>query len=106
MLGEETLLSLCELKKKLRGASLEAVIREARTKKIIDGECKVSRATLYRLFKQRGLMIRSHLLSHATASLGIALIHCQTLSTPGKGKDRAILRRQCACSFSAYVPRA
>jgi len=183
VLAEETLLSLCELKKQLRGASLEAVLREARRRNIMVGESKVSRATLYRLFKQRGLMsgaevaedrrrfeaelpndiwqsdcmhgplvesegkqrkaylfaflddmsrmichaefylrerldsytdalrkalkkrglprklyvdngpaFRSHLLSHATASLGIALIHSKPYQPQGRGKIERFFR--------------
>lgn len=55
-MDQETVLSLCELKKQLRGASLPVVLREARNRKILGLDSKVSKATIYRIFKQRGLM--------------------------------------------------
>lgn len=57
-LDEETVLALCELKKKFRGMSLPVVLREAVRQQILLPRAKVARATLYRLFKQRGLMSR------------------------------------------------
>lgn len=57
-LDDETVLSLVELKKQLKGASLPIVLREARLKKILHPGIKVHPATIYRLFKQRGLMKR------------------------------------------------
>lgn len=56
VLDEDTVLALCELKKQLRGASLPVVLREARARKIIGPEFKAAPATVYRIFKQRGLM--------------------------------------------------
>ncbi len=61
-LDEETVLALVEIRKQLRGASLPVVLREARHRKILGPEVKVSAATIYRLFKQRGLMSREELL--------------------------------------------
>lgn len=58
VLDAETVLALCELKKQLRGASLPVVLKEARTRKIISREFKAANATVYRIFKQRGLMRR------------------------------------------------
>jgi len=57
-LDEETVLSLVELKKQLKGASLPVVLREARLKKIIFPASRGSVSTLYRLFKKEGLMER------------------------------------------------
>jgi transposase InsO family protein len=57
-LSEETVLGLCELKKQFKGASLPVVLRQARLKNIIGPEFKAANATIYRLFKQRGLMNR------------------------------------------------
>lgn len=57
-LDDETVLSLVELKKQLKGASLPVVLREARLRKILHQGIKVHPATIYRLFKQRGLMKR------------------------------------------------
>jgi transposase InsO family protein len=62
VIDEETVLALCELKKQLRGASLPVVLREARTKKIIATNFRVADATIYRLFKQRGLMRREEVI--------------------------------------------
>lgn len=57
-ISEETVLALCELKKQFKGASLPAVLRAARDKNIIGPDFKAGKATVYRLFKQRGLMNR------------------------------------------------
>jgi putative transposase len=57
-LDDETVLSLVELKKQLKGASLPIVLREARMRKILHQGIKAHPATIYRLFKQRGLMKR------------------------------------------------
>lgn len=62
VLTEEAVLALCELRKQLKGASLAVVLREARLKDIIGRDCKVSNGTIYRLFKQRGLMSRQEVL--------------------------------------------
>lgn len=61
-LDDETVLSLVELRKQLRGASLPVVLREARHRKILPSGVKVSPATIYRMFKQRGLMGREEVL--------------------------------------------
>ncbi len=60
-LDEETVLSLVELKKGMKGASLPVVMGQARLKKILPPELKVCKATIYRLFKQRGLMRREEI---------------------------------------------
>jgi transposase InsO family protein len=60
VIDEETLLSLVELKRRLKGASLPVVLREARLQKILTGP--VSPSTIYRLFKQRGLMRKDEIL--------------------------------------------
>lgn len=57
-LNEETVLSLCELKKQIKGASLPVVMREARRRQILPPTGRVAKATIYRLFRQRGLMNR------------------------------------------------
>jgi transposase InsO family protein len=57
-LDEETVLSLVELKKQLRGASMPVILREARLRKILLPGIKIHPATIYRLFKERGLMNR------------------------------------------------
>ena len=60
VLDEETILSLVELRKQLKGASLPVVLREAKLRKILHPGIKVHPATIYRLFKQRGLMKREN----------------------------------------------
>ena len=57
-MDEETAQSLCELKRQLKGATLPVIIREAHRRKIIGQDFKAGYATVYRLFKQRGLMNR------------------------------------------------
>jgi len=57
-LTEETVLALCELKRQYKGASLPVVLKAARNKNIIGHDFKTANATIYRLFKQRGLMKR------------------------------------------------
>ena len=57
-LNDETVLALCELKKQLKGASLPVVLREAKRQQILLPQVKVAKATIYRLFRQRGLMNR------------------------------------------------
>jgi len=61
-LDEETLLSLVELKRQFKGASLPVVLREARQRKILTPEAPVSPSTIHRLFKQRGLMRKDEIL--------------------------------------------
>lgn len=57
-LPEETILALCELKRQYKGASLPVVLKAARNKNILGNDFKAANATIYRLFKQRGLMNR------------------------------------------------
>ena len=58
VLTEEMVLALCELKRQYKGASLQVVLKEARNQSIIGHDFKAANATIYRLFKQRGLMNR------------------------------------------------
>src|SRR4030042_1420644 len=58
VLDDDTVLALCELKKQLKGASLPAVLREAKQRQILRPQVKVAKATIYRLYRQRGLMNR------------------------------------------------
>ena len=57
-LNEEAVLSLVELKKQLRGASMPVILREAGLRKILHPGVKAHPATIYRLFRERGLMNR------------------------------------------------
>ena len=57
-LDDETVLSLVELKKQIKGASLPVILREARLRKILPQGTTVHPSTIYRLFRQRGLMTR------------------------------------------------
>jgi len=57
-LDEETVLALCELKKQLKGASLPTVIREAKRRQILLPQVRVAKSTIYRIYRQRGLMNR------------------------------------------------
>jgi transposase InsO family protein len=50
-----------KLKKQMKGATLPVVLREAKFRKILHPGLKVHRATIYRLFKQRGLMTREEI---------------------------------------------
>lgn len=58
VLDEETVLALCDLKRQFQGASLQVVLREAKSRHILGHDFKAANATIYRLFKQRGLMSR------------------------------------------------
>lgn len=57
-LDEETVTSLVELKKQLRGASVPVILREAKLRKILHTGIQVHPVTIYRLFRERGLMNR------------------------------------------------
>lgn len=57
-LDAETVMSLVELKKQLRGASLPVILREAKLRKILHPGIKAHPVTIYRLFRERGLMNR------------------------------------------------
>lgn len=57
-LSQEMVHALCELKRQFKGASLPAVLKAARNRNIIGPDFKAGKATIYRLFKQRGLMNR------------------------------------------------
>ena len=58
VLDDETVLSLVGLKKQMKGASLPVILREAMLRKILHPGIKAHPATIYRLFRQRGLMKR------------------------------------------------
>ena len=58
VLDDDTVLALVELKKQLRGASLPLVYREAKLRKILPPDSRVHLTTIYRLFRERGLMKR------------------------------------------------
>lgn len=58
VLDEETILSLVELKKQMKEVSVPIILREAKLRKILHPGIKVHPATIYRLFKERGLMKR------------------------------------------------
>jgi len=55
-MDEETVSSLVQLKRELKGASVPALLRHARVRKILSPDFKVTTATLYRLFHEHGLM--------------------------------------------------
>jgi len=56
VLDEETVLSLIELRKQLQGASMPVIMREARLRKILHPGIKAHPVTIYRLFRERGLL--------------------------------------------------
>jgi len=55
-IDEETVLSLIELRKQLQGASMPVIMREARLRKILHPGIKAHPVTIYRLFRERGLL--------------------------------------------------
>lgn len=57
-IDEETVLALVELRKQLRGASMPVIMREARLRKILLPGSRVHPITIYRLFRDRGLLKR------------------------------------------------
>jgi transposase InsO family protein len=59
-LTEETELTLLNLKKELKGASLPVILRVGRERKILPADFKVSGPTIYRLFKHHGLDKAEH----------------------------------------------
>jgi len=56
VMDEETILSLLNLKKELKGVTLPVILRVARQRKMLPVDFKVSLPTIYRLFKRHGLM--------------------------------------------------
>jgi len=54
-LEAETAQALVRLKQEYRGATLPAVLREAKRRGVVPAQFHVSRATLYRFFKRQGL---------------------------------------------------
>jgi len=55
-LDSETVQTLINLKKELRRASVPAILRTAKVRKLLPADFKVTSATLYRLFREHGLM--------------------------------------------------
>jgi len=55
-LDEETAQTLINLKKELKRASLPAILRHAKVRKLLPADFKVTSVTLYRLFREHGLM--------------------------------------------------
>lgn len=55
VMDEETIASLVRLKKERRGMSLPVLLKEARARGILPGRLTVSYATIYRIFKLRGV---------------------------------------------------
>jgi putative transposase len=55
-LDEETMQTLLNLKRELKRASLPAIVRHAKVRKLLPADFKVTPATLYRLFREHGLM--------------------------------------------------
>lgn len=55
-IDEESVLSLVNLKKELKGVSVPVILRVARQRKILSVDFKASPTTIYRLFKREGLM--------------------------------------------------
>jgi len=58
-LDSETVQTLINLKKELRRASVPAILRTAKVRKLLPADFKVTSATLYRLFREHGLMEKS-----------------------------------------------
>jgi putative transposase len=55
-LDSETVQTLINLKKEFRRASVPAILRTAKVRKLLPADFKVTSATLYRLFREQGLM--------------------------------------------------
>jgi putative transposase len=55
-LDSETVQTLINLKRELRRASVPAILRTAKVRKLLPADFKVTSATLYRLFREHGLM--------------------------------------------------
>jgi len=55
-LDPETVATLVNLKTELRRASVPAILRTAKVRKLLPADFKVTSATLYRLFREHGLM--------------------------------------------------
>jgi putative transposase len=55
-LDEETVQTLINLKKEHKKASVPAILRTAKVRKLLPADFKVTSATLYRLFREHGLM--------------------------------------------------
>ncbi|MFZ2054368.1 MAG: DDE-type integrase/transposase/recombinase [Candidatus Aminicenantales bacterium] len=55
-MDEETAQTLIRLKQELQEATLPAVLRQAKVRKLLPADFKVTPATLYRFFREKGLM--------------------------------------------------
>jgi len=55
-LDSETVQTLINLKKEHKRASVPVIIRQAKVRKLLPADFKVTSATLYRLFREKGLM--------------------------------------------------
>ena len=57
-MDEETIQTLVNLKRDLEGASVPVILRQAKVRKLLPADFRVTTATLYRLFREHGLMDR------------------------------------------------
>jgi len=55
-MDEETIQTLVNLKRELAGASVPVILRQAKVRKLLPADFRVTTATLYRLFREHGLM--------------------------------------------------
>jgi putative transposase len=55
-MDEETIQTLVNLKREVKGASVPVILRHAKVRKLLPADFKVTTATLYRLFREHGLM--------------------------------------------------
>ncbi len=55
-MDEETIQTLVNLKRELEGASVPVILRQAKVRKLLPADFRVTTATLYRLFREHGLM--------------------------------------------------
>jgi putative transposase len=55
-LDEETVQTLINLKREHKRASVPVIVRQAKVRKLLPADFKVTTATLYRLFREKGLM--------------------------------------------------
>ena len=76
-LEAETAQALIRLKQEYRGATLPAVLREAKRRGVVPAQFRVSKATLYRFFKRQGLDEDS---SHRRWTAAASKRSCPTIS--------------------------
>jgi putative transposase len=55
-LDEDTIQTLLNLKREMRGAPLPVILRQAKVRKLLPADFKVNPSTIYRLFQEHGLM--------------------------------------------------